>query len=222
MFRFDVYILLLILYSHRSFYCLVMYDNNCFTNVIGKKKERREKKRDDFFSSSFSFIIWIVVSKLNTRLSFCCPNKNGRNSFHVYCINEKRERERERVKKENHRSILVFASENRLNWEKERKKNKNERLFFFWPKEKEKWMGWLFAKCRIHILLTIWEKVKIWMIKFFYSFDKCSFFIRLSIGNLTGLGWNSQIDLLETFNAWWKLRLILHRISRLKIVFYYQ
>jgi len=180
-----------------------------------QKKERREKKRW-FFSSSSSFFIWIVVSKLNTRLSFCCPNKNGRNSFHVYCINEKRERESKERKSSEYIGVRK-REQIKLRESKRGEKTRMNVFFFFWPKEKEKWMGWLFAKCRIHILLTIWEKVKICLIKFFYSFDKCSFFIRLSIGNLTGLGWNSQIDLLETFNAWWKLRLILHRISTLKI-----
>ncbi len=126
---------------------------------------QREKKADDFF---------FLVSKVKTRLSFCCPNKNGMNSFLVH------------RRRENDRTVLV----NRI------KENKKKRMndFCFWPSEK---VSWLFANYRIQMKIKVWSNYFI-------------FFSIVSIDDFTGLGWNSQIDWLETFNAWCKSSLILH------------
>jgi hypothetical protein len=70
---------------------------------------QREKKADDFF---------FLVSKVKTRLSFCCPNKNGMNSFLVH------------IRRENDRTVLV----NRI---KENKKKENERFLLLTIGESE-------------------------------------------------------------------------------------
>jgi hypothetical protein len=70
---------------------------------------QREKKADDFF---------FLVSKVKTRLSFCCPNKNGMNSFLVH------------IRRENDRTVLV----NRI---KENKKKENERFLLLTIRESE-------------------------------------------------------------------------------------